>query len=163
MYTCSYVIYSTMNVKINEFSSKRLTLLSGCDGGNGVYSFFKLFFLGSLRLARFLWRNFGRKRSQLCIRRSGSLDSSRLIISVWWPQPSENVEWGGGGGGVKVIQMWKFGDVVQSCHLPLSILLTWLSILSHFWICTVSWDGLNLKHLSTSPNTESQPYKLNSL
>lgn len=64
-----------------------LTLLSGCGGGNGVYSFFTLFFLGSLRLARFLCRNLGRKRSQFCIRSSGSLDSSRLIIRVWWLQP----------------------------------------------------------------------------
>lgn len=58
------------------------TLLSGCEGGNGVYSFLTLFFLGSLRLLRFLWRNLGRKRSQFCTRSSGSLDSSRLIISV---------------------------------------------------------------------------------
>lgn len=57
-------------------------LLSGCDGGNGVYSFFTDFFFGSRRLARFLWRNLGRKRSQLCDRSSGSLASSRLIISV---------------------------------------------------------------------------------
>lgn len=57
-------------------------LLSGCDGGNGVYSFFTAFFFGSRRLARFLWRNLGRKRSQLCDRSSGSLASSRLIISV---------------------------------------------------------------------------------
>lgn len=59
------------------------TLLSGCEGGKGVYSFLTLFFLGSLRLVRFLWRNLGRKRSQFCTRSSGSLDSSRLIISVW--------------------------------------------------------------------------------
>lgn len=57
-------------------------LLSGCDGGNGVYSFFTDFFFGSRRLAKFLWRNLGRKRSQLCDRSSGSLASSRLIISV---------------------------------------------------------------------------------
>lgn len=57
-------------------------LLSGCDGGNGVYSFFTAFFFGSRRLAKFLWRNLGRKRSQLCDRSSGSLASSRLIISV---------------------------------------------------------------------------------
>lgn len=68
------------------------TLLSGCDGGNGVYSFFTLFFLGSLRLDRFLWRNWGRNRSQLCILKSGSLDSSRLIISVWLFQPSQVAE-----------------------------------------------------------------------
>lgn len=57
-------------------------LLSGCDGGNGVYSFFTAFFFGSRRLDKFLCRNLGRKRSQLCNRSSGSLASSRLIINV---------------------------------------------------------------------------------
>lgn len=47
-----------------------------------MYSFFTAFFFGSRRLAKFLCRNLGRKRSQLCDRSSGSLASSRLIISV---------------------------------------------------------------------------------
>lgn len=65
-----------------EWGFSQHALLSGCDGGNGVYSFFTAFFFGSRRLAKFLWRNLGRKRSQFCDRSSGSLASSRLIISV---------------------------------------------------------------------------------
>lgn len=70
-----------MTVKI-KVSVSQHALLSGCDGGNGVYSFFTLFFFGSRRLAKFLWRNLGKNRSQLWDCRSGSLASSRLIISV---------------------------------------------------------------------------------
>lgn len=70
-----------MTVKI-KVSVSQHALLSGCDGGNGVYSFFTFFFFGSRRLAKFLWRNLGKNRSQLWEHRSGSLASSRLIISV---------------------------------------------------------------------------------
>lgn len=90
---------------LTTFSSK-LTWLSGCAGGNGVYSLFTVFFFGSRRLARFLWRNFGRKRSQLCIRSSGSLDSSRLIISVWRFQQSEYGIEGGWSGINKIATLW---------------------------------------------------------
>lgn len=107
--------------------SIKLTWLSGCAGGNGVYSLFTVFFFGSRRLARFLWRNLGRKRSQLCIRSSGSLDSSRLIISVWWFQQSA---YGVGGVGWGVINQKKSDKCIVLLPPAIHTVSHWFVIIS---------------------------------
>lgn len=61
----------------------QLTWLSGCGGGNGVYSFLVFFFLGSLRFFKFFRLNLGKNLSQLCVLSSGSFANSRLIIKVF--------------------------------------------------------------------------------
>lgn len=113
----------------NSMFSIKLTWLSGCAGGNGVYSLFTVFFFGSRRLARFLWRNLGRKRSQLCIRSSGSLDSSRLIISVWWFQQSEYGMGGGWSGINKIVTLWC--HAIWAACANLDFYYHQLSILNH--------------------------------
>jgi len=61
----------------------QLTWLSGCGGGNGVYSFLVFFFFGSLRFFKFFRLNLGKNLSQLCDLSSGSFTNSLLIIKVF--------------------------------------------------------------------------------
>ena len=85
-----------LNHRMTKFRAQSLrdglysTLLSGCGGGNGVYSFFSLFFCGFFRLLKFFDLNFGKNRSQDSSFRFGSFASSFLIISVWIEENNNN-------------------------------------------------------------------------
>lgn len=60
-----------------------LTLLSGCGGGKGVYTFFCLFLNGCFLLLMLFVLNFGKNLSQFSSFNFGSFANSLLIIIVW--------------------------------------------------------------------------------